>query len=242
MAQSTTCRFNLKEWGLIFQLYGADNEQKLPQSIAGGKLNAQEAYWIISTLPYYSEKKIRICPSTKVVRDTRVNRSHGGTFACWGPFEPGTANDWWADFDTGSYGLNEWVSAPPAGANSFWGFPSRNAWRTLDAKGASRIPLFMDCAYVDVFPESSNTPLPTEPEPYEWNNSWGDWGTNAMSLVCMDRHSGGINMVFLDGKTAKVSPRDLWKLKWQKEFNTHNRMSEPGANWPKWLQKFSDKY
>lgn len=242
MAQSTTCRFHLKEWGLIFQLYGADNEQKLPQSIAGGKLNAQEAYWIIATLPYYSEKKIRMCPSTKVVRDDKVNRSHGGTFACWGPFDPATTNDWWADFDTGSYGLNEWVSAPPPGVSSFWGFPSQNAWRTLDVKGASRIPLFMDSVYVDVFPETRDTPLESEPPAYEWDNSWGDWGTNAMRLVCMDRHGGGINMVFLDGTTNKVPLRALWKLKWHKNFNTGNPRTEPDAAWPKWLQQFSDTY
>ena len=35
MAQSTVCRSHLKEWGLIFHLYAADNETKLPQSIAG---------------------------------------------------------------------------------------------------------------------------------------------------------------------------------------------------------------
>jgi len=242
MAQSTTCRFNLKEWGLIFSLYAADNENKLPQSIAGGKLNDQEAYWIIATLPYYSEKKIRICPSTKVVRDNRVDRSHGSTFACWGPFEPGATTDWWADFDTGSYGLNEWVSAPPPGAAYFWNFPSKNAWRTTDVKGASRIPLFMDSVYVDVFPDTRDTPLENEPDPYEWNTGWGDWDTNAMRLVCLDRHGGGINMVFLDGTTGKVPLRALWKLKWHKNFKINNPRTEPDAVWPKWLQQFSDTY
>jgi len=242
MAQSTVCRSHLKEWGLIFQLYAADNETKLPQSIAGDGLTDQEAYWIRATLPYYEEKKIRLCPSTKVVRDDSVNRSHGGTFACWGPFDPGAATDWWADFDTGSYGLNEWCSAPPPGAASFWGFPSKNAWRTVSAGGASRVPLFMDCIYVDVFPEASNTPLDNEPPAYEWSNSWGDWGSEAMRLVCMDRHGGGINMVFLDGTAAKVSLRALWRLKWHKNFNTNNQMTEPYTEWPKWLQKYSDKY
>jgi len=242
MAQSTVCRSHLKEWGLIFHLYAADNETKLPQSIAGDGLSAQDAYWIRATLPYYEEKKIRLCPSTKVMRDDAVNRSHGGTFACWGPFDPGTATDWWADFDTGSYGLNEWCSAPPSGATSFWGFPSRNAWRTVSAGGANRVPLFMDCVYVDVYPEASNTPLPDEPPPYEWSNSWGDWGSEAMRLVCIDRHGGGVNMVFLDGTAAKVSLRALWRLKWHKNFNTNNKMTEPYTEWPKWLQKFSDKY
>jgi len=237
-ARATVCRTHLKEWGLIFHLYGADNRNKLPQSIAGGRLSAQEAYWIVATLPYYSEKRIRRCPATKVVRDEAANRSHGGTLACWGPFDPGSASDWWADFDTGSYGLNDWCAAPPPGVASYWGFPSKQAWRTLDVRGADRVPLFMDCVYTDVFPDHGDIPLDQEPPPYEWDNSWGDWGVNAMRMVCIDRHSGGINMVFLDGTARKVSLRELWKLKWHKHFKTNTKMTSSAAIWPKWLERF----
>jgi len=52
-AKATVCQSNVKQWGLIFRLYANDNEGKLPQSIAGGKLNAQEAYWPVATLSYY---------------------------------------------------------------------------------------------------------------------------------------------------------------------------------------------
>jgi len=62
MAQASVCRSNLKQWGLIFQLYAFDNDHKLPQSIAGAGLNAQDAYWILATLNYYQEKEIRLCP------------------------------------------------------------------------------------------------------------------------------------------------------------------------------------
>jgi hypothetical protein len=32
--------------------------------------------------------------------------------------------------------------------------------RTIDVRGGSRIPLFMDSVYVDLFPEDDNTPPP----------------------------------------------------------------------------------
>ena len=51
VAKATTCRTNVRQWGLIFKLYGEDHDAKLPQSVAGGNLNAQEAYWIVGTLP-----------------------------------------------------------------------------------------------------------------------------------------------------------------------------------------------
>ncbi len=240
--QAVVCRAHLKQWGQIFHLYASDNENRLPQSIQGGTLSAQDAYWIVATLSYYREKKIRLCPSTKVVRDVPVNRSHGGTLACWGPFDPTTPDNWWADFDTGSYGINEWCSSPPSGVTLFWGFPAEKTWRTIDVRGASGIPLFMDSVYVDMFPEDDNTPLEVEPPPYEWNNGWGDWEFEAMRMVCIDRHSGTINSAFLDGSASAIPLRALWKLKWHKDFDSNGPMTGPDANWPKWLQGFRDAY
>ncbi len=242
-AKAATCQSNIRQWGLIFRLYADDNEGKLPQSIPGGKLNDQEAYWIVATLPYYQDKKIRLCPSTKIIREM-VNRSHGGTLAAWGSFDTGNSSDWWADFDAGSYGINEWAACPPPGIVNYWTFPTKNAWRRLDTKGGNRIPLFMDCVYVDVYPLDMDSPLDFEPPPYEWRNSWGDWDVQAMRLVCIDRHSGGINGVFLDGSVAKVPLKGLWKFKWHRTFNTAGPWTRAGGvrpeDWPHWMRKFKD--
>ena len=271
-ARTVVCRSNLKQWGLVFHLYATDNESKLPQSVAGiapttrgsnwaiaGKktmgllglggsgtggsgMTAQQAYYLVATLPYYDDKKIRICPSTKVVRDYDQTRSHGGTLACWGPFGLSNPDDWWGDFDTGSYGINDWCAAPPPGRRTYWGFPTDQAFQTIDVKGANRIPLFMDCVYLDVYPRDTDTPKNDEPPTHSWQNGWGDWNNNAMRMVAIDRHSGCINMVFLDSTVGKVPLRALWKLKWHKDFDTNNRMTTRQATWPEWMKRFSDKY
>ena len=239
--KATICQSNVKQWGLIFRLYADDNEGKLPQSIAGGNLTDQEAYWICATLPYYQNKKIRMCPSTKIVRQME-NRSHGGTFAAWGPFDPGAESDWWADFDTGSYGVNEWCSCPPPSADTYWGFPTINAWRKIDSKGAGNVPLFLDSIYVDGYPLETDQPLDFEPPAYEWNNSWGDWGVNAMRLYCMDRHNGGINAAFLDASARKIELKGLWKLMWHRNFDTNGPWAKKDSNWPAWMEKFGDDH
>ena len=241
-AKAAVCQSNVKQWGLIFRLYADDNEGKLPQSIAGGSLDAQEAYWIVATLPYYENKKIRLCPSTKVIRGP-TNRSHGGTLAAWGPFDPGGTSEWWADFDTGSYGINEWCSCPPAGEpKDYWTFPKIEAWRKIDAKGGNKVPLFLDCVYVDGYPEADNTPLDFEPPPYQWNLGWGDWNVNAMRLYCIDRHSGGINAVFLDLSVHKIELKGLWKLKWHKKFDTNGPWTKRHSRWPEWMERYGDEY
>jgi len=234
-AQAIICRSNLSQWGKIFALYANENEDKLPQSIAGGKLSAQEAYWIVATLPYYEAKGIRLCPLSKV-EGPPVNRQHGGQYLAWGPFDPGTTNDWWADFDAGGYGLNEWCAAPPPGATTYWGYPSSNAWRQITAKGASQVPLFLDCIYVDAYPMAGDRPLSSDPAGQRWNTAWGDWNNNAMRLFCIDRHEGTINGVFLDLSARKIGLKELWKLKWHTEFDTSGYQGV----WPQWMQKYRD--
>jgi prepilin-type processing-associated H-X9-DG protein len=211
----------------------------LPQSIVGGNLTDQEAYWPLATLSYYQDKKIRMCPSTKIIR-AKQSHSHGGTLAAWGPFDFGSPTDWWAEFDTGSYGINEWCACPPPKANTYWGFPTKDAWRIMDIKGANRIPLFLDCIYVSVYPLENNTPLDFEPPPYQWRNSWGDWDSEAMRLVCMDRHGGGINSVFLDGSVGKMPLRGLWKWKWHRSYNINGPWTRDDANWPEWMRNFQE--
>ncbi len=249
VAKATICRTNVRQWGLVFKLYGEDNDAELPQSVAGGHLNAQEAYWIVGTLPYYKAKDIRICPSTKIVR-TPEDWSHGGTFACWGPFLKGGKNTWYADFDTGSYGCNDWCATPPPGGiPTYWGFPKENAWKTQLVKAADRIPLFGDCVFVDGFPlddRAHGAPLPTEPPLYDgWRmGTHGTWDNFGMRMFCLPRHEGAVNLVFLDGSVGAVPVRALWKLKWHRTFDTNGFWTLAGgaqrSNWPYWMRNFKD--
>jgi prepilin-type processing-associated H-X9-DG protein len=114
----------------------------------------------------------------------------------------------------------------------------------VDAKGASRIPLFLDDVYVDVYPLETDAPLDFEPPPYEWRNSWGDWNVQAMRLVCIDRHSGGINSVFLDGSVAKIPLKELWTFKWHRQYDTAGPWTTAGGvqpeNWPQWMRQFKE--
>jgi hypothetical protein len=235
-AQGIVCQSNLGQWGKIFALYANDNEDRLPQSVAGGDLRLQDAYWIGATLPYYKAKDIRLCPLSPV-EGPPVNRQHGGQYLSWGPFDSATLDRWWHDFDAGGYGLNEWCAAPPG--ESYWRsyFKTKNAWERITAISASQVPLFLDCVYVGAFPVAGNTPLGLDPANQRWRaNAWGSWATNGMRLFCIDRHEGNINGVFLDLSTRKIGLKELWKLKWHKEFDTSGYQ---GA-WPQWMRKYKD--
>ena len=235
-AQSVICRSNIKHWGLIFSLYAQDNEQSLPQNIEGNGVSRRDADWEAATLPYYGDGKIRICPSTKPDKDvTNIGETnYGSTFEEWGPLGPSTPNTWWDEYPNGSYGINDWCADVPPGLTSYWGaqYLAAYAWRKITDEGGSRIPLLLDCAYPDGFPFDTDVP-PSKPD------DPGYWGHNAMRLFCMDRHKGGINGVFLDTSARKVGLKELWKLKWHKDYNIDNTYTRPNAPWPEWMRGFT---
>ena len=57
---------------------------------------------------------------------------------------------------------------------------------------------------------------------------------------CIDRHEGGINMLFMDWHVDKIRLKELWKLKWHKNFNTNGKWAQPNASWPAWIQKMPE--
>ena len=233
--KAVVCKSIVKQWGFIFQFYAEDDEGNLPPSIAWGNLTAKQPFWINKILSDCQGKKIRFCPSTKMIH-AKKNPLYGGTFAAWGPLGSEGPSGWWKDYDTGSYGINDWCFSPSPEADSFWRgrFPQENAWRTIHTKGANRVPLFLDCVYVYICPRDTDTPLDFELPPYEWKIEWGVWDHQAMRLVCIDRHNGGINGVFLDGSVSKISLKELWTLKWHRKFNT----TKYSDDWPEWMRRF----
>ena len=97
--------------------------------------------------------------------------------------------------------------------------------------GASgSVPVFADCNYLNAWPESTGSsaaqhdPTPTaggyvigtgDIVPTPAASSSND---HNLGRFCLDRHPGGINVVFLDGHARTVSLPELWLLRWNKSF------------------------
>ena len=130
--------------------------------------------------------------------------------------------------DIGSYGENEWICDRNTTTNDYW--RSRNT-----IKKPETVPLFFDCAYVDVFPAANVGPPTIE----------GDMtGYNEWILVCLNRHSGYVNYVFADLSMRKVGLKELWSFAWSRRFNTANAWTIAGGvqydDWPVWMRGFKD--
>lgn len=241
-AREVICRSNLDQWGLIFSMYANDNNDSLTQSTGsyygGTTVSDTDAYWMGATLSYYEAPKIRFCPSTRPSKDPDdgifTMDDLGGTFEDWGPM-PKTLGLWWDKYSTGSYGINEWAVNPQPSLSYIWGprFPASYTWRTIYAEGAGNIPLFMDCVYVGVMPFSNNVP-PAYSGDYSLSS-----GDEDMQRVCLPRHNGGINGIFLDLSARKIGLKELWKLNWHRGYDTNNIWTQPYAPWPEWMTSLS---
>ena len=241
-AKFIVCQSNLQKWGEIFHLFAQDNDNKLPQSVAGGDVTIPfEAFWMGATLPYYDKEEIRFCPMSEPDPDNDPllydYDDYGGTFEHWGPIAGDSAMTWWDEFPEGSYGINEWCACPPVGVDSYWGFPTDRAWRYVTVEGADNIPLLLDCVFVDGFVLETDFPPTSE-------GVFNTWATQAIRLFCIDRHDGGINGVFLDMSARKVGLKELWTLKWHREYDTEGPWTLAGGvlptDWPEWMQDMED--
>jgi prepilin-type N-terminal cleavage/methylation domain-containing protein len=203
-AKAVVCQTNLHQWGQIFYLYTNDNKGRF-----WAQLNPPDTQlWMKVLRPYYPPNKGYCCPVA-----TKPTGGIGGRTAAWGVLTGDLVI--WAgkpgEKIFGSYGVNYWITDNPA--------VSAN-WNTVNNSGTNNIPLLLDSMWVDGAPTHGN-----KPPPYEGYMEPGT--TDNMQRYCINRHNGTVNSVFMDYSVRKVGLKGLWKLKWNRGFNT----SRPEPDW-----------
>ncbi|MFC1795221.1 type II secretion system protein [Planctomycetota bacterium] len=226
-SQAVACMSNLKQWGLIWYMYTEDNDYKFPtgSSVAGDATND----WPVVLWDYYMDRgSLTLCPSATKEHFEGVRYA----FGAWNWTQSGG----WTGLkdkqapDYGSYGQNEWICNRPLSVAL-----GERYWRTRIQKYSDKIPIFLDCAWMDLYPSDTDGPAQIEEIP-----------SSEMSLVCIDRHSGYVNTLFIDCSTVrKVGLKELWTLKWYRTFdNTTNVWTKGGGvqpeDWPEWMRSFKD--
>lgn len=214
-ARAVVCKSNLNQWGKIFYLYTFDNENKFmvwnQSSTPGG------GTWIVPMMPYTGkgEGDIRMCPSTNKTAEE-------------GESDPARMS-WETDPIDGkayknSYGINNWCYNLRSGVDDIWGLQNarRRAWKRIDQKGGANIPMFLECWRWGGGPTTRSDPAPPDAD-QRHNTGFGRY--------CLNRHAYTINVCFMDGGVRKVNLKELWDLKWHREYD----MVQPLPPWPDWM-------
>ena len=251
-ARAIGCLSNLRQWGTVLNVYAIGNEGHLPFGRTGG---VQFLQLLRGRLPsaedpngpgpsplHFETGGLMLCPSARKPWPIDVGNSFGTTFGTSaGTYRiegrPGrTFHAWLIDEPTpqsyGSYGYNGWVGEGFSELRS-----SRSRSRpdvnpdVLAMKGRAKIPLLLDSTLPWMYPHG-RLPPPRGPDYGEFIGA------------CINRHNGYVNGLFLDWSARKVGLKELWTLKWYKQFDTANPWTKAGGvqpeDWPKWMQRFKD--
>jgi len=232
-ARSVACLSKLKQWGIWFYMYSEDYSGRFMQ---GYRITNQRAVQVLGQY-HKCDPEILTCPNaTKPWVDEYGNASglEGsflGSTSAWGYYNL-------SGLPTrikGSYGVNGYINDPPTGAEGN-GRPASHFWRTANVGGAAYIPIWMDAIRYNGFPLQTDVPPPFDGE---------RWNDNAqMGRYCVSRHDGFIGCLFLDYSARKVGLKELWTLKWHKEYDQAGPWTKAGgassADWPDWIKPFKD--
>ena len=219
-AKTVSCRANLRQWGLYFSLYTDGNNGRFHRGWNDGAYRQDS--WMVVMRPYYrDDPSLCYCPTATKPRSEGAN----ATFGAWTNFLN----------EHGSYGINICVTDPLPGREG--GRPAEWYWRTRDVRGAANIPLFLDDFWWDTRPHHTDAPPAYE-------GQVDDWTSNAMKMLCLNRHNGLTNVTFVDFSSRTVGIKELWTFKWNRQFDTTGAWTRAGGakseDWPKWMTSFKD--
>lgn len=227
-ARGAACKANLHQWTLIWAMYTDDYDGFFVKGQGGENQNTEEQ-WPEIMLKLYGEEKMRTCP---VASKPRRAEPGGDVTELWNQY---TAWGILSDGTYGSYGLNEWLSARSSSVED-----GEYYYRNIrKIKKLHEVPVFMDCMWYDVWVHANDDP-PTED---------GQKGPHAgegveIRRVCLNRHSYAINVAFADWSIRRVDLKELWTLKWHKQYDTSGHWTRAGgiepSDWPEWMQQLED--
>lgn len=254
-ARAVVCRTHLRQWSTTLALYLEDHQGRLPCStdLVPGLSLLRGVHIDLRTDPNDQQRRhavgtqgIACCPMATRTKETPrmaignpgqelFEISDGGTFLAWEITVPAPAF-------RGSYGINRNLFTP--GMFSGSSTPGAVSWSELDVFSLRRrdaIPILLDSAN----PNSWMVKAHESPPQYELSDAHHIAVVSLYdSGLCINRHDGTRNALFLDWSIRPVGIKEVWTLKWHGQFDTHGPWTKAGGvepqDWPPWMRKFKD--
>jgi hypothetical protein len=207
-AQEIACRSILLKWGQVYSAYTADNDGYFHSRGGVGSIQVYRTFWPYVYKPYYGDAKMRYCP---VAADVNCI---GGPFGIWnceeyGAYDPYGPELWVPGENApclGSYGENRFIVNMLGSSTNDPAY-----WRRAGYKNSANIPILMDAQYVALWGFEDAIPP-------EWDGDWTDG--YSQQCACISRHMMVVNVLFMDWSVRSVGLKELWTLKWYRQYDT----------------------
>jgi prepilin-type N-terminal cleavage/methylation domain-containing protein/prepilin-type processing-associated H-X9-DG protein len=217
-ANAAACLSNLRQMGLGWTMYSAENKGRLLEDIKFTPSNPEIAwrgYWIGVLDTYQVRGDVLLCPAANRTIPFNQNSGYGNVNFAWTGkygqqatpirFNPVTYRD-------SSYGFNEYLCANGGFDND------KLATNMTKLRPLAEIPVFTDSVWVDFAPKNFSAGVaPVQPPP----NLRGEGLTLASPehwRFLIARHGRGVNVCFADGSASRVPLNDMYLLRWKSDW------------------------
>ena len=240
-AKAVVCQSNLHQWSLVWLMYCNNNEEFFPSSDIPMKTGHWTYLDLRSEYPIGKEGT-ECCPlATKLESRFGTGRDHihGGTFLAhaWGGFKLIDGKPRYEYEYYSSYGINGWTYVPNPSVRVLNKEMLTRFWKTPNVKEAGYVPLYIDSCWAHGWVHDDDYPVEYDDGPRRMDGPW-------INNFCINRHDGFVNSLFMDWSVRKVGLKELWTLKWHREFNTAGTWTKAGGvqrrDWPEWMRRFKD--
>ncbi|UCG58922.1 MAG: prepilin-type N-terminal cleavage/methylation domain-containing protein [Phycisphaerales bacterium] len=247
-ARATACRVNLRQWGYIWSMYCQDNDGYFcteSQYVTWPRGN-----WVVALRHLYETKSgILLCPTATrphPLRNAGQNVNYGGPFFTYRMGTGSEGVELHEVQEEASYGANCWIYNPRPGqiGGKIQGRPTDWNWKKFDVKGGNDIPVFGDSMwrgggpFYDGGSAQSDRIMPPQVDG-QWLNA-----RHEMMHFCINRHHETVNHVFMDWSVREVGLKELWTLKWHRNYPMDGPWTMAGGatpgDWPEWMRNFKD--
>ncbi len=234
LARETVDKANLRQWGLTISTFLAENDGKFFKGST--KYQETSEHWNQVLQPYIGNiYEVAKCPMAPRIRSEIDGFLYGGTHVSWGKWKGGFGSE----DEYGSYGLNQWITNENAETPT--GNPldtatgrGKNAWyyrRMEKIAQPDEVPMLLDSVWTGSWPRDVDEP-PAQPLDMPLQ-----WPAERMGRFAINRHRGGVFSLFADLTVDHVTVKELWGLRWHRDFDIHNYWTTDQAIWPQWVEE-----